>query len=112
MRRPAIRDLGQTVELDLHGTSVRDAIILLRRTLMVCAARGRTSVKVIHGYSTSVRPRANATIRDMLYELLDEGSLTDVQNHYRFEGSTILLLGHAGTADRRRITMRDISDAR
>ncbi len=109
MRQPTIRDSGQTVELDLHGASIRDAVILLRRTLLVSVQRGRSSVKVIHGYSTSVDPRRHLSIRDELYDLLDEGTLTEVQSHHRFDGSTILLLGHFDRTDQRRITMYDIT---
>ena len=82
MRRPWVKDDGQAVVLDLHGALIRDAIILIRRTLMVCVERGRSSVKIVHGYSTSVDPRETASIRDELYKLLEEGSLTEVQSHY------------------------------
>ena len=111
MRRPALKDLGQTVELDLHGASIPEAITLLRRTLMVSECYGRMSVKVIHGYSTSVNPRKHTSIRDELYKMLDEGDLTAVVNHYKGTGYTILSLGYGSPRNPNRITMREITGA-
>ena len=112
MKTPSVRDDGQRVSLDLHGATIRNAIILLRRTLMVSAARGRSTVRVIHGYSTSVNPRVRTSIRDELNRLLDEGSLSEVQNYFRLDGATILSLRLCNDVDRRPITIRDITDIR
>jgi len=109
MRKPIVRDNGQTVELDLHGAQIQEAIILLRRTLLVSVDRGRSSVKVVHGYSTSINPRKSTSIRDELHALLDEESLPEVVSQYRLAGSTMLILGQAHAQDHRRITMRDIT---
>ena len=110
MRRPTLKDFGHTVELDLHGATIREAIPLLRTTLIVSRRYGRDSVKVIHGYSTSVNPpRKGRSIRDELYQLLEDGSLPQVVSDYRFRGHTILFLGHTSSKIHSPITMRDVA---
>ena len=112
MKRPSLRDDGRTVELDVHGATVRDALMLLRQTLMLSESRGRATVKVIHGYSTSVGPAQLNTIRSELHRLLDEGALSEVRSDYRFAGMTTLALDHGQRSDRRRITMHDLTSGR
>ena len=104
MRKPTVRDRGQSVDPDLHGAN-----ILLRRTLPVSLECGHSSVKVIHGYSTNVDPRKGASIRNKFYGLLGEGALTEVQGYHRFDGSAIPLSGDLGIRDRRPTTMRNIT---
>ena len=108
MRQPTVRDNGQQVELDLHGATISRAKSLIRSAVIICADRGRSTLKIIHGYSTSVDPRKTTSIRDELYIMLEAGDLTDVVGDHRFEGSTILSLGMGSIPIRRRITLGDI----
>lgn len=70
---PRLTDDGYTVTLDLHGATVDEALDLTYETLYLAEERGRTSLKLIHGSSTSDGTRR--TIKQALYDLLDAGSL-------------------------------------
>lgn len=75
MAYPRLHDDGITVTLDLHGAAVHDAVALAQATVHEAARRGRHSVKLIHGSSTSRRQYANRTIKHALHDLLDAGAL-------------------------------------
>ena len=106
---PRLLDDGHTVTLDLHGTTVDDAERLIRQTVRLAAERGRSRVTVVHGASTSSRQYRNRTIRHVLYDLLDDGALGDVTDAFRLEGSCLLGLAPARTADPQRLTLGDVS---
>ena len=55
MPYPRVDDDGQTVTLDLHGAPVDEAVRLARRLVREAARRGRRTVKIVHGQSTSNR---------------------------------------------------------
>lgn len=71
---PTLSDDGQTVTLDLHGATVTDAVDLAVRVVREAARRGRSSVKLIHGTSTSETAYGNRSIKNELHDLLDQGS--------------------------------------
>lgn len=99
-------DDGTTVTLDLHGLTVDEALAVTRRTLDLAETRGRVTLKVIHGHSTSGAP-GQRTIKTALYDALEQGFLQRYQlNHHRQQGALILSLGvgQADTADRIRST--------
>ncbi|PEN12907.1 hypothetical protein CRI94_12960 [Longibacter salinarum] len=79
MPGPKIKDDGSMVTLDLHGLRVDDAIEVTYDTLRLAQDRGRASLKVIHGSSTSGAGRR--TIKSALYRLLDRGMLVGGHVH-------------------------------
>lgn len=60
---PRLDDDGSTVQLDLHGLRVDEALALCRRTLSLCLDRGRGTLVLIHGLSTSAGTHRNRTIK-------------------------------------------------
>ena len=99
-------DDGTTVTLDLHGLTIDEALAVTRRTLDLAEARGRATLKVIHGHSTTGMT-GQKTIKTALYDALDQGFLQGYQsNHHRQQGALILALGIGKTeaADRIRPT--------
>ena len=107
MPLPRLTDDGATVTLDLHGARVDEALTLVRRTVTLAAARGRTSLRVVHGSSTSDALARNRTIKHALHALLDDG-LAGVHDAFRAEGFTLLSLSLGGRRDPTPITLRDV----
>ena len=92
--RPSLTDDGRAVTLDLHGARVDEALALVRRTASLAAGRGRATLRVVHGASTSHGDRR--TIRAALYALLDDGALDGtVTAAVRFDGAVLLSLATA-----------------
>ena len=71
MPHPTLEDDGRTVTLDLHGASVPEAMALVDRVVAEAARRGRATVKIIHGQSTSAPLGARPTIKQSLHDALD-----------------------------------------
>ena len=109
MPNPWLHDDGTTVTLDLHGATVDEAVALTRRTVRAAAARGRRTVKIIHGASTSRRLAPNRTIKNALYDLLDEGTLGPaVTGAWREEAAVTLSLDLSAAPDPRLLRLRDL----
>ena len=103
-----LEDDGTMVILDLHGLTVDEALSVTRRTLDLAEARGRTTLKLIHGHSTSGGP-GQRTIKTELHDALDAGFLQSYQmNHHRQQGALILSLGLGQPADAARIQPADV----
>jgi DNA-nicking Smr family endonuclease len=110
MPRARLTDDGRTVTLDLHGVRVDEALALVRRTAALAARRGRTSLRVVHGASTSDPLARNLTIRHALHDALDGGALAAaVVDAVRFEGVAVLALAAAPRPDPARLHLRDVS---
>ena len=110
MPYPRIEDDGQTVTLDLHGASVDEAAGLARRVVREAARRGRRTVKIVHGQSTSSRLYQNRTIKNTLYDLLDRGVLgSAVTQAWRADGHLLLSLDVTAAADPRPIRLLDVT---
>lgn len=106
---PRLDDDGHTATLDLHGATVEEALVLAERLVREAARRGRSSVKLIHGQSTSSRLYHNRTIKHSLYDLLDRGALDDVVAHaWRADGHLLLALDVTASSDPTPIRLRDI----
>ena len=105
--RPRLSDDGRTVTLDLHGARVDEAVGLLHRTARLAAERGRVTLRVVHGASTSgAHPR---TIRGALHALLVDGALApDVTGAVRFEGHALLSLRAAPRPDPTPLRLLDV----
>lgn len=93
MTRPNLTDDGQTVTLDLHGLTVRDALELTDSLIVQAARYGRMTVRIVHGTSTTDAGAAR-TIKTALYDTLDRG---DFERHVTTEVrmDAMLLLGLA-----------------
>ncbi|MEL6613280.1 MAG: Smr/MutS family protein [Bacteroidota bacterium] len=101
-----LTDDGSTVTLDLHHVRVGDAAPLIRRTVAMASARGRSSVRVVHGSSTS--GGSSRTIKHVVHDLLDDGALAEVTSDFRAQDYALLSLGVGGQPDRRRLTLNDV----
>lgn len=109
MPSPHLSDDGRAVTLDLHGARVDEAERLIRRAVALAAGRGRTSLTVVHGASTSSTLYRNRTIRHALHDLLDRGALDAwVLDAVRFEGRTALALDARRAPDPERLTILDL----
>lgn len=107
--RPQLNDQGQTVELDLHGATVTEAIRLIRDTLRVAHDRGRRVVRVIHGESTSDGTRRRRTIKNDFHRRLERGEWDHVITGYQTRyGSTTLHLKLGNNLDPQTITLDDL----
>lgn len=105
---PHLSDNGTTVTLDLHGASVNDALGLIRRTAALATQRGRTTLRIVHGTSTSDALARNRTIKHALHDLLDDGELPEAQSDVRFEGETLISLPLAGSRTPAPIRLLDV----
>lgn len=109
MPYPSIHDDGRSVTLDLHGATIDEACDLAVRLVRRAARRGRATVKIIHGQSTSNAYAPARTIKHALYDLLDRGVLDDVVVHvWRAEGHLLLSLDVTTDADPRPIRLLDL----
>jgi hypothetical protein len=109
--RPRVDDDGRTVTLDLHGAPVERAAELIVRACAVAARRGRATVRVVHGSSTSDPAMLNRTIRHALDDLLDSGALKAwVVESVRGESITLLGLPLGTPPDRRLISLADLQN--
>lgn len=107
MPGPKIKDDGSTVTLDLHGLTVDEAVDLTYDTLRLAQDRGRGSLKVIHGSSTS--GGAKRTIKSALYNLLDQGMLAGGTAHVMRQRSYFTMsLDITARSNPTRIRLRDV----
>lgn len=106
-RRPSLTDSGAAVTLDLHGARVAEAERLMLRAARLAAERGRRTLAVVHGASTS-RPGA-PTIRSALFDMLDDGEFDGwVVGEVRGDGRTLLSLDARGAPDPARLSILDL----
>lgn len=107
---PSLHDDGRSVTLDLHGATVDEAIDLTTRTVHEAAQRGRSTLKLIHGSSTSRRRFRNRTIKHALHDLLDDGALGSlVTSAFRTENHVTCSLDvTTGTRDPAPIRLLDV----
>ncbi|MEL6614557.1 MAG: Smr/MutS family protein [Bacteroidota bacterium] len=109
MPRPTLSDDGHAVTLDLHGARVAEAEDLLWAAAEVASGAGRSTLRVVHGASTTDWDGGNRTVKTAVLALLDSGSLDDwIASEHRTEGAVLLGLQASGVADRRRITLADL----
>lgn len=109
MARPTVSDDGSTVTLDLHGATVNEAMQLIYAAVREANARGRSSLRIIHGSSTSDARTGNRTIKHELLAELDGGSLSRlITGTVRLENETLLSLPIGVSGHRGRISMLDL----
>ena len=108
MPYPTVQDDGRTVTLDLHGATVDEALTLTVRALHESEHRGRSTLKLIHGHSTSAGRRR--TIKQALHDALDAGELAHYQGRaFRARGHVLLSLDPTAAPDAHRIRMTDLA---
>jgi DNA-nicking Smr family endonuclease len=103
---PSLRNDGRAVTLDLHGATVREAEALADATLRRAAERGRASVKLIHGHSTSHRQQRNRTIKHAVQDLA--ATHPAVTTALRAEGHLTCSLDVTARSDPASLTLRDV----
>jgi DNA-nicking Smr family endonuclease len=102
-------DDGHTVELDLHRARVAEAARLFEEAAVLAAERGRQTLRVVHGRSTT-DPRGEAlTIKRVVHDVLASGYLDEyVASWLDRGGATLVGLVPAPEPDARRIRLTDL----
>jgi hypothetical protein len=108
MARPTLTDDGATVTLDLHGATVEEALRLVRRAAALAARRGRGTLRVVHGASTSDPRTGNRTIKHALHALLDAGGLPEATGAVRYEGYALIALSVTARRDPTPLRLLDL----
>lgn len=104
-----VQDDGSTVVIDLHGLVVDEALRLAQGALREATRRGRQTVKLIHGSSTSSTLYRNRTIKHELETWLKDGALQRViTGHWAGEGYLLLSLPLQSHRDPERIRQADL----
>jgi DNA-nicking Smr family endonuclease len=109
MPRPRLSDDGATVTLDLHGATVDEGLRLVRRAAALATDRGRTTLRVVHGASTSDPRSRNRTLKHALRDLLDGGGLPEARSTFPTEGSILIGLRLGPRRDPTPIRLLDLT---
>ena len=106
-----LMDNGRRPVLDLHGCTVEQALALTRALIVEAAKRGRDSIELVHGSSTSDAEDHLPTIRSALRELIGSGRMTMHVGQYlkRDSSMVVALRRQTRQPDHRRITLQRIS---
>lgn len=106
---PRLDDDGQTVTLDLHGARVDEAERLAAAAVVEAARRGRRTLRLVHGHSTTGRRGEERTIKTALHAMLDRGLFRGhVTQSVRGEGHVLLGLAPAPTPAAGRLRLVDL----
>ena len=105
---PRLDDDGQSLTLDLHGARVDAALDLAHAAVIEAARRGRRTVRLVHGLSTT-EAGAERTIKTELYGDLDGGAFDrHVTGAVRMEGAVILSIAPAPSPLAGRVRLADL----
>lgn len=108
MPRPRLDDDGQSVTLDLHGATVDDALDLAYAVVVEAARRGRSTVRLVHGASTTDAGGAR-TIKLALHDALDDGAYDrHVTSEFKMDGQLVLGLAPAPSPQDGRLRLSDL----
>ncbi|MEM1056967.1 MAG: Smr/MutS family protein [Bacteroidota bacterium] len=109
MPRPSVTDDGASVTLDLHGAMLHEAEDLVFAAVEIGAEAGRSTLRVVHGASTTDWDGGNRTVKTAVLRLLDSGALDLwVASAHRTEGHVLIGLRALGPVDRRPITLDEL----
>lgn len=109
MPYPALVDDGTNVELDLHGARVEEARRLTAAVLREAFERGRATVRIIHGHSTSGGPAATGTIKHVVRGIVDYPPPgVEIVDVWRAEGAVTVSLPVGRPVRRERLQLRDV----
>lgn len=93
--KPRLTDDGIRPELDLHGCTVDEALQLARQLIIESVRRGRDSVRLIHGRSTSAPGKR--TIKSAITEFIESEQLPmHVSGSFKSDGHMIVALRRSG----------------
>jgi hypothetical protein len=107
MPYPTLRDDGRTVTLDLHGATVEEAERLAERAATEARRRGRSTLRLVHGSSTTDGVRR--TIKSALHALLAGGRLGATTGQaIAGEDVLVLSLDPAGRTDPRVLSLNEL----
>lgn len=110
MPYPTVTDDGTTVELDLHGARLAEAETLVRRCIELCSNRGRATLRIIHGLSSSEYDADQRTIKTIVHDVVEEHADSDIiTGHYPFEGSITISFSVSARKDPTRITITNLT---
>lgn len=106
---PTLQDDGSTVTVDLHGCRVDEAADLAVAAVAEAARRGRATVRLIHGSSTSGGPGRARTIKHALHDLVDRHALgAAVVDAVRTTDTLLLSLGVKDRSDPTPLRLREV----
>lgn len=109
MARPRLDDDGHAVTLDLHGATVAEAERLALAAAVEAARRGRSTLRLVHGHSTTGALGGDRTIKAVLHDLLDRGAFhPHVVQSVRGEGHLLLGLAPSPRPVAGRIRLLDL----
>ena len=103
---PRLDDDGRQVTLDLHGARVEDALGLALDVAREALRRGRSTLRIVHGHSTTSPLGGSRTIKTAVLDALDDGDF-GTASALRGEGATTLGLPLGGRADPARLRLSD-----
>ena len=107
--RPHLDDNGQSVTLDLHGVRVGEALRLSHAAAIEAARHGRSTVRLIHGSSTTGPLGGDLTIKSELYRALDGGAFDPhVTTTFKHEGTLILGLAPSPSPVQGRLRLSEL----
>ncbi len=107
MKQARVKDDGTIIELDVHGVYVDEAIALVRKAAELAAERGRSTLRIIHGSSTSFESTHNRTIKHEVQIALHEG-ITGVASHFSIDDVTLLNLSGSQRRDPTPLSLFDL----
>lgn len=108
MSRVRLDDDGRSLTLDLHGARVDDALDLSHAAVVEAARYGRTTVRLVHGLSTTEAGAAR-TIKTALLDAYDDGAFDrHATNAIRMEGVLILSIAPAPTPQSGRLRLANL----
>ena len=106
---PRLSDDGLSVTLDLHGARVPEAEGLVLAAAELAAECGRSTLRVVHGASTTDWDGGNRTVKTAVLALLSSGDLDAwVASAHHAEGAVLLGLRPLGPPDREPLTLAEL----
>ncbi len=100
-------DDGLKVTIDLHGYPVDESVAIVMRTIKLASIRGRSTVQVIHGSSTSDYDQTNRTIKSELHSMVRNQEF-NITNSLFFDDYMLLSLPRTPGGDKSSISALDV----
>ncbi len=108
MSRVRLDDDGRALTLDLHGARVDEALDLAYAAVVEAARHGRTTVRLVHGLSTTEAGAAR-TIKTALHQAADDGEFDrHATGVIRMEGVLIMSIAPAPSPRSGRLRLADL----
>ena len=108
MPGPRLDDDGQSVTLDLHGVRVAEAVDLAAALVVEAARRGRQTVRLVHGASTT-DAGGERTIKTALARALADGDYDrHVSSSFALDGMLVLGIAPSPSPRPGRLRLADL----